>query len=269
MCFWADVWQRLFACSFPYMCAHEHTCFHVQLQAVYRMDIISMSTLRWAVLISFPSMPFKQHSNHSGQWIWNKFSMHWCEESKLQLMNRLTHTWQMQYITFVQTFLLQRFILRGVGLLFVYILYMHMCIIICFGLVFSNWLHIFGGSHLFYLLPMYCNQCELEFSKIWAFGLLGTNFVECTATAPREIPLVFLSKQLCLTLSVWLWTIKYNVEIQHIDPTKYIVLANNIISNLATLPLSFSKAHLTSCIIITMQLVQNDSQCFVYINRNT
>lgn len=184
-------------------------------------------------------------------------------------MNRLTHTWQMQYITFVQTFLLQRFILRGVGLLFVYILYMHMCIIICFGLVFSNWLHIFGGSHLFYLLPMYCNQCELEFSKIWAFGLLGTNFVECTATAPREIPLVFLSKQLCLTLSVWLWTVKYNVEIQHVDPTKYIVLANNIISNLATLPLSFSKAHLTSCIIITMQLVQNDSQCFVYINRNT
>lgn len=104
MCFWADVWQRLFACSFPYMCAHEHTCFHVQLQAVYRMDIISMSTLRWAVLISFPSMPFKQHSNHSGQWIWNKFSMHWCEESKLQLMNRLTHTWQMQYFYFCSNF---------------------------------------------------------------------------------------------------------------------------------------------------------------------
>lgn len=99
---------------------------------------------------------------------------------------------------------------------------------------------------------MYCNQCESEFSRIWAFGLLGTNFVECTATAPREIPLVFLSKQLCLTLSVWLWTIKYNVEIQYVDPTKSIVLANNIISNLATLPLSFSRAHLTSCIIITM-----------------
>lgn len=78
-------------------------------------------------------------------------------------MNRLTHTWQMQYITFVQTFLLQRFILRGVGLLFVYILYMHMCIIICFGLVFSNWLHILGG--LIYFTFSLCIVISVSWSS--------------------------------------------------------------------------------------------------------
>lgn len=73
---------------------HVYACGHVQLQAVYSADIISMSTQRWVVLISFPSMPFKQHGNHGGGWIWNKFPMHWCGVCSSCV---LTHTWQIQH----------------------------------------------------------------------------------------------------------------------------------------------------------------------------
>lgn len=71
------------ACA--HMCLHVHMCGHVQLQAVYSTDIISMSIQRWVVLISFPSMPFKQHGNHSGEWIWNKARMHWSGDSNFCL----------------------------------------------------------------------------------------------------------------------------------------------------------------------------------------
>ena len=50
-----------------HMCLHVHMCGLVQLPAVYSADIIGMSTQRWVVLISFPSMPFEQHGNHSGE----------------------------------------------------------------------------------------------------------------------------------------------------------------------------------------------------------
>lgn len=86
------VCARAWACA--HMCLHVHMCGHVQLQAVYSTDIISMSTQRWVVLISFPSMPFKQHGNHSGEWIWNKFTMHWSGDSRFCVWTETrTHTY--------------------------------------------------------------------------------------------------------------------------------------------------------------------------------
>lgn len=108
---WANDWSssnenvcvRACACTIAWtpLCLNVHMCGHVQLQAVYSADIISMRTQRWVVLISFPSMPFEQHGNHGGEWIWNKFPRHWCEDS---------HT--VQY--FIQTSVPHCFIFIGV-----------------------------------------------------------------------------------------------------------------------------------------------------------
>ena len=54
-----------------------HMCRHVQQQAAYSGVIIIMSTQKWAVLISFPSMPCEQHG---GKWICNKFPLRWCAD---------------------------------------------------------------------------------------------------------------------------------------------------------------------------------------------
>ena len=82
-------------CAHVSMCTHVfacvHMCGHVQLQAVYSADIIGVSTQRWVVLISFPSMPFEQHGNHGGEWIWNKFPMHWCGD--FSSTHTKTHTY--------------------------------------------------------------------------------------------------------------------------------------------------------------------------------
>lgn len=108
VCLCAGVWQNACNCtvcvrSCAHMCLHVHMCGQVQRQAVYSTDIISMSTQRWVVLISFPSMPFKQHGNHSGEWIWNKARMHWCGDCNFCLwIQEHTHT---QYSTLIQTLL--------------------------------------------------------------------------------------------------------------------------------------------------------------------
>lgn len=125
-------------------------CGHVQLQAVYSADIISRSTQRWVVLISFPSMPFEQHGNHGGEWIWNKFPMHWCGDSGTH-----THTWQTQYSTFIQTFLPHCSIV-----LCVYFMYctVYSCVMFLFCLDIHNWMwnHMLGLVMHFYFISSSC-----------------------------------------------------------------------------------------------------------------
>ena len=127
-----------------HMCLHVHMCGLVQLPAVYSADIIGMSTQRWVVLISFPSMPFEQHGNHGGEWIWNKFPMHWCGDDSgfcvWTQAHTLSYTWQTQYSTFIQTSCLT-VLFSQVWCYFMCVclcVELYMCVCVCFSVFFSS-----------------------------------------------------------------------------------------------------------------------------------
>ena len=120
-----------------------------------------ISAQRWDVIISSLSMQFQQHGNHSREWIWNKFPMHWSGDFRTQTHTHTSGWNNLLYFSHTRKYLAQN--LPSFSLVNTFHKWDH-----------STWMHIMHmfmrTGHLTVVYPVH-GSVSLPYALCWSYRL--------------------------------------------------------------------------------------------------